>query len=82
MPIIHMSQLHFYVPDDVEKQLRARAKKADMPLSRYLAELVKARVGEPEAWPEGYFETVFGGWQGEPLERAPQGKYEKRHGIE
>ena len=29
-------------------------------------------------WPEGYAEEVSGGWQGEPLERPPQGSYESR----
>ena len=29
-------------------------------------------------WPAGFFETVAGGWQGEPLARAPQGDYEDR----
>lgn len=82
MPKSNMAQLHFYVPDNVEKQLRERAKQAGMPLSRYLAELVKAQAGEPADWPAGYFEQVFGGWQGEPLERAPQGDYENRPGIE
>jgi len=73
-----MSQLHFYVPDDIEKELRARAARARMPLSRYLAEVVKDEIRAPEEWPEGYFEQVFGGWEDEPLERAPQGDYEKR----
>jgi hypothetical protein len=29
-------------------------------------------------WPSGFFETIAGGWQGEPLTRAPQGDYEDR----
>jgi len=29
-------------------------------------------------WPEGYFETVFGGWQGDPLVRPEQGEFEQR----
>jgi len=77
-----MAQLHFYVPDEIERRLRERANKAGVSLSRYLAELVKSQAGEPEEWPEGYFEQVFGGWQGERLERAPQGDYETRRGLE
>lgn len=77
-----MSQLHFYVPDEVEKKLRARAKQANLTLSRYLAELVKHQAHQPDEWPDGYFETVFGQWQGEPLERPDQGEYEERANIE
>ncbi len=73
-----MAQLHFYLPDDEEKILRRRAREAGMPLSRYLATLVRDRVREPEQWPEDYFEEVFGKWEGEPLQRAPQGEYERR----
>jgi hypothetical protein len=34
------------------------------------------------AWPEGFFEAVAGGWQGEPLVREPQGDYETRDDLE
>lgn len=64
-----MAQLHFYVPDEVEAQIRTRAKQANLPLSRYLANLVKREAGRQNEWPEGYFEQVFGQWQGEPLTR-------------
>lgn len=77
-----MSQLHFYVPDDLEKKLRARAKQANLTLSRYLAELIKRQACQPDEWPDGYFETVFGQWQGEPLERPDQGESEERANIE
>lgn len=77
-----MSQLHFYVPDDIEKELKERAARARMPLSRYLAEVVKNQTRTPDEWPEGYFEQVFGRWEGEPLKRAPQGDYEKRPELE
>jgi hypothetical protein len=77
-----MSQLHFYVPDEVEKQLREKAKQANLPMSRFLAELVKREASRPAQWPEGYFEQVFGQWQGEPIRRAPQGDYEQRPDFE
>ena len=64
--------------DEVEAQIRSKAKQAQLPLSRYLANLVKQAAGQPSLWPEGYFEQVFGQWQGEPLERPPQGEYEDR----
>lgn len=73
-----MSQLHFYVPDEIEQELRNAAERAGLPISRYLAELMKREMAEPPQWPEGYFEKMFGGWQGEPLERPPQEDYEQR----
>jgi hypothetical protein len=33
-------------------------------------------------WPDGLFERTAGAWQGEPLERAPQGEYERRQELE
>jgi hypothetical protein len=77
-----MSQLHFYIPDDEEKQLRERARQAGMPLSRYLAQLVRQGADRSSQWPEGYFEQVFGRWEGEPLRRPPQGDYEDRPGLD
>lgn len=76
-----MSQLHFYVPDEKERLLRQQAEKAHLPLSRYLASLVMQKADTASQWPEGYFQ-VFGQWQGEPLERAPQGEFETREGLD
>lgn len=73
-----MSQLHFYVSEDVEKRLRQQAEQARQPLSRFLADLVKREAGQDAQWPEGYFDQVFGQWEGEPLRREPQGEYEAR----
>jgi len=53
-----------------------------MPLSRYLASLVRDRAREPEQWPDGYFEQVFGRWEGEPLRREPPGEYERRNDLD
>lgn len=33
-------------------------------------------------WPHGLFERTAGAWQGEPLERASQGEYERRQELE
>jgi hypothetical protein len=70
-----MSRLHFYVSDEIEALIRNKAK---LPLSRYLANLVKQEAGQPDQWPSGYFEQVFGQWQGAPLERSPQGECKSR----
>lgn len=77
-----MAQLHFYVPDEQEKRLREQAKSAHLSLSRYLAGLVTRQADTAGEWPADYFETVFGRWQGEPLERPPQGEPEVRERLD
>ena len=74
-----MPQLHCYVPDDLAKRLQEKAQQAHLSVSKYLALLIKKEV--ENQWPEGYFE-LFGSWQGDPLERPPQGDYERREGFE
>ena len=32
-------------------------------------------------WPPGFFEATAGAWQGEPLQREPQGEYEQREDL-
>lgn len=66
-----MSQLHFYVPDEIEAQIRLQAKRAKLSLSKYLAEIVKREIGTQNQWPVGYFE-LFDAWQGEPQTRPPE----------
>jgi hypothetical protein len=70
-----MTQLHCYVPDEVAKRLSDKAKQAGVPVSRYLAGLV--RKDTEAQWPKGYFE-LFGTWKGGPLARPPQGEFEQR----
>jgi hypothetical protein len=75
-----MPQLHFYVPESVATKVRQRAKASGLSASRYLAELVQRELGAE--WPEEFFEKVVGGWQGEPLERPPQGQLEARETLQ
>lgn len=75
-----MSQLHFYVPDDVEAQIRVKAKQANLPLSKYLAELVKRETSAQNQWPEGYFD-LFDAWQGESASRPEELTLETRQGF-
>lgn len=43
----------------------------------------EARIGEtPPDWPAGLFERTAGAWQGDLLQRAPQGEYEQRLELE
>lgn len=73
-----MAQLHFYVPDEIEAQLRHKAQQAHLSLSRYLANVVKREASQQNQWPKNYFKQVFGQWQGDPLVRPSQGKMEDR----
>jgi hypothetical protein len=50
-----------------------------MPVSRYLAEIVRRDVDD--AWPATYFRSVVGAWQGD-LERPTQGVLEARAPLE
>lgn len=72
-----MPQLHFYVPDEIEAQIRIKAKQANLTLSKYLAGLVKRETGIQNQWPAGYFE-LFDAWQGEPQTRPVQLALETR----
>lgn len=73
-----MAQLHFYVPDDVETQIRIRAKKANLTLSEYLAELVKREIEAQNQWPIGYF-ALFDAWQGDPQNKPDNLALETRN---
>lgn len=75
-----MSQLHFYVSDDIERQIRQKAKEAKLPLSKYLAELVKRETATKDQWPDGYFE-LFDQWEGEPAKRPDELPLETRLGM-
>lgn len=74
-----MAQLYFYVPDVVAAKVEQHARAVGLTTSRYLARLVQQNLGEE--WPEGYLETVVGGWQGEPLVRPSQPALEERDPI-
>lgn len=71
-----MPQLHLYIPDSVADEVKRRAQAAGMSTSRYLAEIVRREVSAD--WPERFFVDIVGGWQGAPLERAPQGDHDSR----
>ena len=71
-----MPQLHLYVPKELAREVKRRAQAKGSTVSAYLAELVKREVAD--AWPDGFFDEVGGGWAGEPLVRSPQPVAEER----
>ena len=75
-----MPQLHFYVPDDVAEQIKARAALAKQPVSRYVAELVKRDVGL--GWPTDYFKRISSAADGAAMRYEPSGLPEERLPLE
>ena len=58
-----MPQLHFYVPEEIAAKVRERAKNNKIPVSRYLADVIKRELAE--GWPKGFFDKISGKWEGE-----------------
>jgi hypothetical protein len=68
-----VAQLNLYVPDDVAARLKQEARKAHLPLSRYLRS--RLSTSADPGWPAGYFETACGFLQEEfpePADRLPE----------
>ena len=74
-----MAQLHFYIPDSVADKIKAKAERAHLSVSKYIAELAKKEVAND--WPDDYFE-LFGKWQGQALERPEQQAFEHREAFD
>jgi hypothetical protein len=65
-----VAQVTIYLPDDLEKELRRRAKRAGKSLSALVSDLARAEI-RPSRWPEGYGD-LFGAWRGSfPLPEDP-----------
>ena len=62
-----MSQLNFYVPDDLEAQIKKAAKSEGKSISAFLADLVKSKF-KPKMWSENFFKNIAGGWSGDAPE--------------
>jgi hypothetical protein len=75
-----MPQLHLYLPDELVDQVKERARARGLSVSAYLAEIVKSQMVDD--WPEDFFDTVVGGWAGEPLRRPEQPPLERREEVD
>lgn len=58
-----MAQLTIYLPDDVEKDLRRRARVAKKSLSAYVVDLARGPKRK-SGWPKN-FAKLAGSWEGE-----------------
>ncbi len=74
-----MSQVTIYLPDELEKELRAGARKAGKSLSAYVAELAAGKKSRRGKWSREFLAT-FGSWKGE-LEAPPELEFEVRDGL-
>jgi len=74
-----MPQLHLYLPEDIADEVKRQASEKQVSVSSFLADIVKQHVSP--GWPEGFFEEVYGCWEG-PLERPPQGEWEERDSFD
>ena len=74
-----MPQVHCYLNETLAKRLQDKAEHQHVSVSKYIASLIEKDVGNQ--WPEGFFETVFGGWEGE-LVRPEQGEFEERESFD
>lgn len=61
-----MPQLYFSVERPLAEQLARRAADENLPLSKYLARLVREQVREE--WPEDYLSAVIGCCADDPLQ--------------
>lgn len=67
----------------VIEQLKHEAELLSEPLAQEVLDfLLFVRKRHSTAWSPGLFERTAGAWQGEPLERAPQGEPEQRVELE
>ncbi|MGO9257618.1 MAG: hypothetical protein ACLQU1_15095 [Bryobacteraceae bacterium] len=68
-----MPQLNLYVSEDLASRLKREARRAGLPLSRYVVSLLSA--GKKSGWPPGYFEKTCGFLHEdfpEPEDRLPE----------
>ena len=53
-----MPQLSLYVDTEALDLLREDAKRSNLSMSKYVAQLIKSK--SDSAWPDGYWESVYG----------------------
>ncbi|MGZ8217315.1 hypothetical protein [Methylomagnum sp.] len=67
----------------IVEQLKHEAELLPEPLAHEVLDfLMFVRERHKAQWKPGLFERTAGAWQGEPLERAPQGEPEQRLELE
>ncbi|MBI2982397.1 MAG: ribbon-helix-helix protein, CopG family [Deltaproteobacteria bacterium] len=72
-----MSQLNVYVPDDLAKEIRHKARESGESISRFLSRLFRKEVGKKKGWDKNFFTKIVGGWKGELSEVERSGPEER-----
>lgn len=70
-----MAQLNLHIPENLAARLKRDARRAGIPLSRYVVSLLAAHAEAGPGWPKGYFENVCGFLREdypEPDDRLPE----------
>jgi hypothetical protein len=65
-----MAQVTIYLPDKLEKAIKAEARRSHQSLSAYMATLAAGKL-RPRRWPRKFAE-LFGSWEGTFPEMADQ----------
>ena len=67
-----MPQINLYVSEELERRIRAEARRRRLSLSAYVAGILEKRLGK-KGWDEEFFTNVVGGWEGDVpvIERDP-----------
>ena len=82
-----MMQLTINLPDNAYEALQSEAKQSGESVDRLIVKhlsILKLISGNNEdqaiqnSWPDGFFEATAGCFSDDQLERAPQGKVDKR----
>ncbi len=76
-----LRQIYDSMPPQIEIPEDLRSRRVEVVFLE-LEEDETQTVATKGDWPEGLYERTAGAWQGEPLERAPQGDYERRPELE
>jgi hypothetical protein len=58
-----MPKISIHVSSELEKRIRAEARRRCLGISAYVAGLLEQRV--PKGWKKRFFTDVVGGWQGD-----------------
>ena len=76
-------QIYEDMPSILMIPVEMRHKRVEVIFFPLEVESPKSDVAVDEhGWPVGLFERLTSGWQGEPMERAPQGDYPVRMELE
>ncbi len=58
-----MAQLNIYVPENLVRLLRKRAKVEGKSLSLFVSNIIEEKL-QPQGWHDDFFRNVMGSWRG------------------